>query len=195
MVESPLPAPLVHPGRRGSPVFLSVPHAGREVPRWLADKAVRGRRGIEGQADPWVDALVASLFDEGFGGVVAQAPRAAIDPNRGLKELDPDLHTDAPPAPAGSKAARGLGLVIASDSSGRSMWKAPVDGGDLQCRIDSAWRPYHAALAAALDAVRASLGIAVLLDCHSMPPRRRGLPRIVLGDRNGTSAAPVCINP
>jgi N-formylglutamate amidohydrolase len=31
---------------------------------------------------------------------------------------------------------------------------------------------------------------AVLLDCHSMPPRRRGLAQVVVGDRHGESAEP-----
>ncbi|MFN3388490.1 MAG: N-formylglutamate amidohydrolase, partial [Allosphingosinicella sp.] len=45
-------------------------------------------------------------------------------------------------------------------------------------------------MAAALAEARNAFGIAVLLDCHSMPPRAGGEPPIVLGDRHGASMAP-----
>ena len=43
------------------------------------------------------------------------------------------------------------------------------------------------AIAAALVAMRARHGVAVLLDCLSMPARVRSAPGIVLGDRHGSS--------
>ena len=51
---------------------------------------------------------------------------------------------------------------------------------------------YHGYLRATLDHFLAQSGVAVLIDCHSMPsqqPGRRALPDIVLGDRFGSSCS------
>jgi N-formylglutamate deformylase len=51
------------------------------------------------------------------------------------------------------------------------------------------YRPYHQTLAALMEETRARFGVAVLVDCHSMPSAL-SVPDIVLGDRYGASAAP-----
>jgi N-formylglutamate amidohydrolase len=58
--------------------------------------------------------------------------------------------------------------------------------------VEEIHRPYHEALAQALERARACFGAAILLDCHSMPPRNiaGGDPGLVFGDRHGTSIAP-----
>ena len=61
---------------------------------------------------------------------------------------------------------------------------------ELARRIAQVHRPYHSALEEALEATRRRFGIAILLDCHSMPPRGEAAgPPIVLGDRHGESLA------
>ncbi|WP_265535908.1 N-formylglutamate amidohydrolase [Sphingomicrobium astaxanthinifaciens] len=192
--EPPLPAPLVIAPRRDSPLVLSVPHSGRDCPDWLARLADGGRAAVLALADPYVDRLVAGLVEAGHGAVVARAPRAALDLNRAPGERVPALHPGAPPPPPGSKAANGLGIVIARGPGGRALWRAPLAPEALEQRLASGWTPYYAALGAMLAQVRARHGIAVLLDCHSMPPRQRGLQRVVLGDRDGTSAAPFLVD-
>jgi len=61
-------------------------------------------------------------------------------------------------------------------------------------RIGRLHRPWHAAIAAGLAAARARHGVAILLDCHSMPPLGAGEADIVLGDRFGASAAPELVD-
>jgi N-formylglutamate amidohydrolase len=51
-------------------------------------------------------------------------------------------------------------------------------------------RPFHAAIAEALDALVSRFGCALLLDCHSMPPPAGCEASVVFGDRCGRSAAP-----
>ena len=72
--------------------------------------------------------------------------------------------------------------------SGASGSRAPSSTGGSR-RIH---RPYHAALDAALGHARARFGGAILLDCHSMPPRPRGdggdaAASVIFGDRHGTT--------
>ncbi|MFN7177838.1 MAG: N-formylglutamate amidohydrolase, partial [Thermaurantiacus sp.] len=57
-------------------------------------------------------------------------------------------------------------------------------------RLKQYYRPYHAALAAELEAARAGFGSCVLIDCHSMPSASARGADIVLGDRFGASCAP-----
>lgn len=185
--EPPLPAPIERRDGRAGPVVLSVPHSGRDCPEAFASLVRGGGRAIAALADPFVDRLVAPLIEEGFAAVVAQAPRAIIDVNRPLDALDPSLHPFAPPPPPGSKAALGLGLVIARASDGGALWEMPIERAALEARIEHGWRPYHGAIERRVGSARRRHGTAILIDCHSMPPRARGLPRVVLGTRDGAS--------
>src|SRR5262249_61526597 len=59
-------------------------------------------------------------------------------------------------------------------------------------RIERLSRRFHGALAGLLEATRRQFGMAVLIDCHSMPSASMGQPigarpHFVLGDRFGTS--------
>ena len=190
MFDFSLPPPSVSmPSRQGS-VILSVPHSGREIPRELARVSRGGARALEQLADPFVDHLVAPLLDIGIGAVVANAPRAAIDVNRAADDCDPQVHDGAALPPAGSRAARGLGVVIGRGIDGKPLWRGKLTADQFDGWLDAAWRPYHDALRRMIAATRLRSGTAILLDCHSMPPLRNGGPQIVLGDRFGRSAAP-----
>ncbi len=65
-------------------------------------------------------------------------------------------------------------------------------------RIAEAHQPYHQAIADRLEAIRSVFGVAILIDCHSMPPlpvRQAGGPvRIVVGDRFGAGASAAVVD-
>lgn len=189
MNEPALPSPVLHAPDPHLPVILSVPHSGRELPDGLARLASGGAKSVLALADPLVDRLVDGLIAKGHGAVIAKTPRGVIDCNRPLDSLDPAVILDAAPPANGSRAAQGLGLVPARSRSKQPLWMPPLDRTRLEARIASAWQPYHDALEAMIDTVAARHGGAILIDCHSMPPRRGG-PALVIGDRHGTSAAP-----
>lgn len=184
-----LPPPIVHPLRGTLPVVLSVPHAGRDYPDWLIGNSRHGLKSLQPLEDPFVDRLVWRALGKGIAAVVAEAPRAAIDCNRGEDEIDPAL-VDGPRRCRPSPRARGgLGVVPSRTAAHGHLWRRPMTGEDLDRRLDEAYRPYHSALAAQLAALSERFGCALLLDCHSMPPTRCGT-SIVFGDRYGRSAAP-----
>jgi N-formylglutamate amidohydrolase len=62
---------------------------------------------------------------------------------------------------------------------------------DARMRIEGIYLPYHATLQRLLSDAVAAFGVAVLIDCHSMPRIARSgerlAPDIVLGDRYGTT--------
>lgn len=188
MERTPLLPPIVHAPRGAVPVVLSVPHSGRDYPQWLLANAVRGRAGLESLEDPLVDRLAWRAVAAGVGAIIARAPRAAIDCNRGADEMDPAVIAYAGGEPVGARARGGLGIVPSRTAPHGRLWRRRIDQAELERRVAEAYRPFHDALTDALDALVERHGAALLIDCHSMPSRR-GQAEIVLGDRHGASAA------
>lgn len=178
----------------GGPVLLSVPHAGRTY-------GAAHRAAMRPPAEKLV-ALEDRLVDEVARGqsaapaLIAHAPRAWIDLNRNEKEIDPGLVEGAAASRVmlTPKVRSGLGLVPRRLGGVGELWRGKLDIGDVEARIAAVHRPYHAALAQALAAVRDQCGIAFLIDLHSMPPLPRQPSdlsvRVVIGNRYGRSAAP-----
>lgn len=171
------------------PVLLSVPHSGREYSAWLIANAARGRAGLESMEDPLVDRLAWRAIAQGIGAVIARAPRAAIDCNRAVDEIDPTVIIDAGCEAVGARARGGLGIVPSRSAPHGRLWRRPIDQAELDLRVAEAHASFHAALGAELDHLSRSHGQVLLIDCHSMPVRP-GQPEIVVGDRHGGSAAP-----
>lgn len=182
------------PANPGSPVLLSVPHAGRAYSESLLRFARIPLSRLETLEDRLVDRLVWRAIEAGAAAIVADAPRAEIDLNRDERELDPGMIVPRPDPQDILDSPRmrgGLGLVPARMSGAGAIWRDRIPAGEIARRIEAIHRPYHAALADGLEALRRRFGLAILLDCHSMPPRaQREQAEIVLGDRHGASIAP-----
>ncbi len=186
----------IGPERPASPVVLSVPHAGRGYSAGLLRAARVPLNVLEQLEDRLVDRLVWRALGTGATAIVAQAPRAEIDLNRDERELDPAMVAPAPPSGtllATVRTRGGLGLVPARLAGTGALWRGRMSRDELKRRVETIHRPYHAALATALAAARARFGVAVLLDCHSMPPREPGKPGIVFGDRHGVTTDPAIL--
>jgi N-formylglutamate amidohydrolase len=124
----------------------------------------------------------------GHGAVIATAARAAIDCNRAPDEIDPSLIAGVEPSTSSPRAAAGLGIIPARTAAHGNLWRKPIDRRELELRLAEAHQPFHAAVQKGLDLISAAHGTALLLDCHSMPPRR-GQAELVVGNRHGGSAA------
>lgn len=183
------PSPTILPSRGSLPVLLSIPHSGRDYEPAVLTNAAQGRRALETLEDPLVDRLAWRAIAAGVGAIVQQVPRAVIDCNRDEQEVDPAAISGIGPAPVGSRARYGLGLVPSRTHRHGALWRRPIDRSELDRRIDQVHRPYHQALTDGLDGLRTVHGEALLLDCHSMPSRANGQADIVIGDRHGTSSA------
>lgn len=169
-------------------MILSIPHSGRTYPDWLVRSAVSGLRSLVGLEDPLVDRLAWRAMAAGHGAVIATAARAAIDCNRAPGEIDPSLIVGAALSTSSPRAAAGLGIIPARTAAHGNLWRKPIDRRELELRLNEAHRPFHEAVQKGLDLVSATHGTALLLDCHSMPPRR-GQAELVIGNRHGGSAA------
>jgi N-formylglutamate amidohydrolase len=176
-----------------SPVVLSVPHAGRDYPLALRAALRVPVEALLPLEDRHADALaLAARGSETM--LVQRKARAWIDLNRGEHERDPAIDDGAgrhvlPLASA--KLRGGLGLVPRRVSGVGEIWRRRLDGDEVMARIVEDYRPYHAALGAALARARRRYGTAVLLDLHSMPSlgTKDGTARIIFGDRFGRAAA------
>jgi N-formylglutamate amidohydrolase len=184
------------PTSAASPVVLSVPHAGRDYSDALLAASRLNRRQLETLEDRFVDRLVEGALRTGATAIIARRPRAEIDLNRDEREIDPAIVVPPPPLDGLMPSARtrgGLGLVPARISGAGPIWRHRLDRDEIARRIEQVHRPYHAALETALEQARARFGIAILLDCHSMPPRSvagPGQAEVVFGDLHGTTVAP-----
>lgn len=186
----------IGPERPASPVVLSVPHAGRDYGPQLLRSARLPRTILETLEDRLVDQLVWRAVEAGATAFIARAPRAEIDLNRDEREIDPALIAPAP-APAdilpSARTRGGIGLIPSRITGVGAIWNERIAQHELTRRIAQIHRPYHQALERALHAARERFGAAVLLDCHSMPPRGGAgteQESIVFGDRYGTTTAP-----
>jgi N-formylglutamate amidohydrolase len=189
-----MPFRRIGPARPTSPVVLSVPHAGRDYSPALLDAARVPQPILERLEDPLVDRLVWRAAAEGASGVAATSPRAEIDLNRDEREIEPNMILPSPGLHTLMQSPRtrgGLGLIPARIAGAGPIWRQRLPARELKRRIEEIHRPYHAALGEALAEARRRFGIAILLDCHSMPPRGQegGEAQIVLGDRHGSAMA------
>lgn len=172
----------LHPGTR--PLLLSLPHVGTHLPDALRPRLVP--RALQVEDTDWhLERLYAFARDMGVSVLVPRHSRYVVDLNR------PPENTPMYPG------VNNTGLCPLTFFSGEPLYQpgqAPDDA-EIAARVDAYWRPYHAALRAELDRLRAAHGQVVLFDGHSicsvLPWLFDGpLPDLNLGTASGTACAP-----
>jgi N-formylglutamate amidohydrolase len=180
------------------PILIAVPHAGRVYSPALLEKMRNPTYAALRLEDRYVDRLgLAVAAATGAALLVAHAPRAMIDLNRGADDVDWEMiaHRSGEPAPdagraPGRRALSGLGLIPRRVPGLGELWKRRHDRAELDSLIADIHEPYHEALAQALARLQTRWGAALLLDLHSMPPlavRGAPAPEFVVGDRFGAT--------
>lgn len=170
--------------RGTSPLLISLPHDGSAIPDTLAARMTpEARRAPD--TDWHVSRLYAFARDLGASMLVPRYSRYVIDLNRPKNDVSlyPGQNT--------------TGLCPVVRFSGDPVYlpgKAPARD-EIDARIETYWRPYHDALRAELDRLRAEHGRVLLWEGHSI----RGevpflfdgrLPDLNLGTAAGASCAP-----
>lgn len=177
-------------GRARVPLVFAAPHSGRYAPPDFMQACRLAPHELRSSEDAFVDELFAAA--PGCGAVMVRAnfARAFMDANREAFELDPDMFADPLPAWVNTRSPRvahGLGSIPRVVADGREIYRRPLSFCEAQARARDYHEPYHAALDAEIQAVKAQFGFAVLVDCHSMPSGAGERADIVLGDRFGGS--------
>ncbi|MEQ8193842.1 MAG: N-formylglutamate amidohydrolase [Rhodospirillales bacterium] len=205
----PLPSPETRPpaleirapGRRTVPLVFASPHSGDFYPPEFVAASRLDPLHLRRSEDAFMDKIFGAAPAHGAPLICANYPRAFVDPNREPYELDPDMFLDRLPRQANTTSPRvagGLGTVARVIANGEEIYKTRLPYAEAERRIESYYKPYHAALTGLLDDTLERFGAYLLIDCHSMPSiggpmdNDPGLQRVdfVLGDGYGTSCAP-----
>ncbi|WP_375280646.1 N-formylglutamate amidohydrolase [Pseudooctadecabacter sp.] len=188
---------LRRPEKRSTSVVFASPHSGRNYPDAFLRQAILDEHEIRSSEDAYVDDLFGSAPGHGAPLLMAQAPRAYLDLNRGPDEMDSAVVAGIRRVAHNPRIASGLGVIPRVVSNGRAIYSGKLTLNEAHARITQVWRPYHDTLQSLLDEAHADFGEAILIDCHSMPhealenvgPPGATRPDVVLGDRFGASAA------
>ncbi|MFC6444984.1 N-formylglutamate amidohydrolase [Shinella zoogloeoides] len=188
---------VLEPVSQSVPLVFNSPHSGRRYPQGFLDGSRLDALGIRRSEDHYVDELFSVAPALGAPMLVAHFPRAWLDVNREPYELDPRMFDGPLPSFAniGSiRVAGGLGTIprVVAENMEIYRHRLPVEAA-LE-RIETVYKPYHARLRQLVVRTHVAFGLAVLVDCHSMPGNIRvsgsGIrPDFIIGDRYGTSAS------
>ncbi|MCI0598790.1 MAG: N-formylglutamate amidohydrolase [Beijerinckiaceae bacterium] len=198
------PFEVVEPARLSCPLVFSSPHSGNVYPRRFLDAARLEESVLRRSEDAFVDALFGGVTALGAPLIRARFPRAYLDLNREPYELDPRMFEGRLPPFANTRSIRvagGLGTIARVAGQAQEIYARRMPVEEAIERIEKLYKPYHACLRELIERAQRIFGIAVLIDCHSMPsgllragqpslfglndPPRR--PDFVVGDRFGTS--------
>jgi N-formylglutamate deformylase len=180
------------------PLVLDSPHSGTDYPEDFRHAAPRA---TVRQAE---DTFVAELYEcaPRYGATLIEAlfPRAYIDPNRHVADIDMELLDGAwsRPVVRSRKTEQGMGLVWRLAHAGVPMYDRKLSAAEIYDRITRCYEPYHAAVDAAVDGRHAQFGAVWHINCHSMPAvgdamsddPGRSRADFVLGDRDGSTCEP-----
>lgn len=199
MDELSPPFTIIEPTRWRAPLIFNSPHSGAIYPRDFLMAARSDLATLRRSEDSFVDELIDGLDARGLAVVKVHFPRSYVDVNREPYELDPRMFEGRLPSFANTRSMRvagGLGTIPRVVGDGQEIYSDRLSVEHALQRIESLYKPYHRALRRLIAKAHRTFGAAILVDCHSMPsagvsrdePRR---PDIVIGDRYGTSCAPL----
>lgn len=167
--------------RGTTPLLISIPHSGTELPEALAHRLTVTGRGVP-DTDWHVHLLYEFAREIGASIIKANYSRYVVDLNRS-------------PDSASLYVGKATSPVCPTETFGGSfiyMTGQEPDDREIAARIDEYWRPYHERIATELAALRATHGKALLWDAHSIaseiPSLFEGvLPEFNIGTRDGAS--------
>jgi N-formylglutamate amidohydrolase len=189
----------IEPARLASPLVFSSPHSGSTYPQRFLAASRLDPLTLRRSEDAFVDELFLPCVGLGAPLLRALFPRAYLDVNREPYELDPQIFDGRLPEFANTRSLRvavGLGTIPRVVGDAQPIYRKPIPVADGLRRIETLYQPYHTELKALIERARGWFGLAVLIDCHSMPSNAADVSGldIVLGDRFGASSAPAIVD-
>ena len=192
-IPSGPPFRLDRPTRQRVPFLFASPHSGRLYPASLLKRSRLDSLTLRRSEDAFVDELFAGVAAMGAPLIAASFPRAYCDVNRAASEIDTAMFNAALEIPVDAPTPRvsaGLGVIPRIVRDGAEIYARKLAPHEARLRLSRLYKPYHAALATLAEETRKRFGMAVVVDCHSMPSAL-SVPDIVLGDRYGASSPPL----
>ncbi len=188
---------VMEPVTQTIPFVFNSPHSGSFYPPEFLAESGLDSLSIRRSADHYVDELFADAPELGAPLLRAHFPRAYLDVNREPYELDPRMF-DGPLPPfvniGSMRVAGGLGTIPRIVAENMEIYRRRLPVNEAMSRIETIYKPYHACLRKLIARTHARFGLAILIDCHSMPGNIRlsgsdVRPDFIIGDRYGTSAS------
>ena len=183
-------------------LVLDSPHSGTDYPpdfNFACDFLA-----LRTAEDTHVEKLYDFALALGVHWVEAFFPRSYLDANRNTTEMDiAMLDATWPEAIEAdvnimSKVRLGKGLLWRTTDDGEPIYRRKLTVAEAQARIQNCWKPYHAAVAQAIDAAHAAHDYSIHINCHSMPAMSTASATdypgeahadFVVGDRDATTAS------
>lgn len=191
----------IRPRRQLAALVINSAHSGRDYPARFLGMTRLDALSIRQSEDAFIDEIFGRAPHMGAPMLRAHFPRAYLDVNREPYELDPQMFRDMLPEycnAASPRVVAGLGTLARIVAENKPIYRDRLALEDAMMRIEGIYKPYHAALQRLLSETLDQFGVALLIDCHSMPRLTRAgdrtPPDIVLGDRYGTTCAPAIID-
>ncbi|MGB1263574.1 MAG: N-formylglutamate deformylase [Cognaticolwellia sp.] len=165
------------------PLLISMPHNGEEIPADIA-KVMTAKGREVADTDWYMDRLYAFAQELGAYILIPKYNRYVIDLNRDPNGVD--LYPGA--------NSTELCPTTAFDLSPLYQEGCTPSKAQIAQRVEHYWQPYHQALAATMQEIKAEFGQAVLLEAHSIRsqvPRffQGQLPDFNFGNADGKSCA------
>lgn len=167
-----------------SPLLVSVPHDGRQIPDSIAARMSRAGRDI-GDTDWHVTQLYRFVRELDASMIVANYSRYVVDLNRPVDDV---------PLYKG-QVATGICPLMSFAGEALYVGNDGVDTAEQAERVQAYWQPYHDGIEARLQQIVERHGYALLWDAHSIPGRvprlfEGDLPILNLGSNGEASCAP-----
>ncbi|MCH7854966.1 MAG: N-formylglutamate deformylase [Proteobacteria bacterium] len=169
-----------------SPLLISVPHDGRNIPEDIARQMTS--TGLSIPDTDWHVAQLYEFCDElNASVIVAINSRYVVDLNRSA--TDEALY----------EGKVSTGLCPAKTFNGEDIYRdgGAVSDAEQKRRVAAYWQPYHEQLEGRLQQLQERFGYALLWDAHSIPSHVPSLfpgelPVLNIGTNNGSSC-PECV--
>ena len=162
---------------KSAPVVFDSPHSGADYPEDF--DCIAPMEVVRKSEDAFVDELYANVPDFGASLQAALFPRAYIDPNRSLMDIDPELIDEPWPEPLApsEKTRLGHGLIWRLCPPDYALYDRKLRTIEVRSRIETYWLPYHHALRDMLDNAQSRFSQVWHINCHSFS----SLPYLIIG--------------
>jgi len=188
---------LFAPAQQTIPLVFASPHSGRNYPEEFLRQTTLPPALLRLSEDGFVDELFTAAPRLGAPLLAARFPRVLIDPNRAPDELDPSMFDEPLPPETPEPTLRvraGLGIIPRLAANEAEIYATKLPLSEWRRRMTLYYEPYHRHLANLMMATRQKFGLAILIDCHSMPSPRPGMRSetadYILGDCFGAACDP-----
>jgi len=196
--ELATPFETLEPAHLETPLVLSSPHSGAIYPARFLSASRLHPHVLRRSEDAHVDVLWSEAVALGVPMLKAHFPRAFLDLNREPYELDPRMFEGSLPHFTNTRSLRvagGLGTIARLVGEGQEIYAGKLSVEEAMRRIDALYKPWHQQLRMLLRRAQRQFGLALLVDCHSMPSwigagtqkQERMDADFILGDRFGTA--------